>query len=556
MSGPVQLVGPDPIPGDIGVVALFEQGLEGTEVRLVQPAVVQGRRPLLDSLVVVDVLTDVEIHLPVVVVACDELSRDGPDNVLDDRPDRRLQEERVQFRQARGQQGQVIAQLGIGRTDRSIDVLSGEPMHGQRIHDPQSRGHILRCRKRSGHPRSQHLCLVKYLADFLDGPIRRVRFELRPVGVIADQSRLAVRHLGIENRPHLVRQRGQHLALLDQGDEFEDPQIRRMHRVQRDELLDVLGHPLISRRELLQVLADLRLLFRRLAQQPLLDNEGDVLARDAHLGEPLPDPDHRIGGARETRVVEDRLLHPADKPEPGRLANLADLAQHGEVHPEFVVAPRGQIVQHLVEHEQQALIAVDGLERGHHLFEAPLGVGDLGQIRELEVDAKATQPVGQLGCDDVPQAHRGRADLCADHPVAARHRGRRIPDGLGLDQLHQLGAFEDGGNYRHEVRLAGPVVGDNQHPLGVWSGVKIQVGQNHLGQLLGQTRRHDQRLHVPSGRLQVFGVTQHLDRVDRLKRDQVAVLHQGILSISNGTSSGKRVGTGRKTLSPVKPTRT
>ena len=76
---------------------------------------------------------------------------------------------------------------------------------------------------------------------------------------------------------------------------------------------------------------------------------------------------------------------------------------------------------------------MDGLEGGHHLFEAPLGVGDLGQIRELEVDAETTQPIGQLGRDDVAQAHRGRADLCADHPVAARHRSRRLPHDIGPD---------------------------------------------------------------------------------------------------------------------------
>ena len=216
-----------------------------------------------------------------------------------------------------------------------------------------------------------------------------------------------------------------------------------MHGVERHERLDVLSHPLVGRSERQQMLADHRLLLRRLAQQTLLNDEGDVLPGDAHLGEPLPDPDNSVGGACEAWVVEDRLLHAADEPEPSRLAYLADLAQHGQVHAEFVVAPRSQIVQHLVEHQQQALITVNSLERGHHLFEAPLGVGDLGQIRELEVHAEARQPVGELGGDDVSKAHRCRADLRPDHPITAGHRGCCLTNGLGLHQLHQLGAFED-----------------------------------------------------------------------------------------------------------------
>ena len=103
LGGPVEFIGPDPVPGDVRVVALFEHGLQGVEVGLVQPGVVQGLGPLLDPLVVVDVLANIEIHLPVLVVEGDELARDSPDHVVDDRSDGRLQEKGVHFRQARRQ---------------------------------------------------------------------------------------------------------------------------------------------------------------------------------------------------------------------------------------------------------------------------------------------------------------------------------------------------------------------------------------------------------------------------------------------------------------------
>ena len=52
------------------------------EVGLVEPAVVWISRPLLDPLVVVDVLADVEVHLPVIVVAVYDLSRNRPDDIV------------------------------------------------------------------------------------------------------------------------------------------------------------------------------------------------------------------------------------------------------------------------------------------------------------------------------------------------------------------------------------------------------------------------------------------------------------------------------------------
>jgi len=74
LGRPVELVGPDAVSGDIRVVALFEHGLQSSEVRLIQSAVIERGCSLFDALVVVDVLPYVEVYLPVLIVAGDELS--------------------------------------------------------------------------------------------------------------------------------------------------------------------------------------------------------------------------------------------------------------------------------------------------------------------------------------------------------------------------------------------------------------------------------------------------------------------------------------------------
>ena len=78
-----------------------------------------------------------------------------------------------------GRSVRVVAQLRAGRADRGVDVLGGEPMHSERVHDPQRGGHVLRRRKRSLHSGAQHLCFVEHFADLRDGPIRRICLQLR-----------------------------------------------------------------------------------------------------------------------------------------------------------------------------------------------------------------------------------------------------------------------------------------------------------------------------------------------------------------------------------------
>ena len=71
-------------------------------------------------------------------------------------------------------------------------------------------------------------------------------------------------------------------------------------------------------------------------EEPLLDDEGDVLLGDADLLEAIADAADGVGDAGEPRIVEDGLLSPAMRR--NRVdGDLADLAQEGEVVDELAV---------------------------------------------------------------------------------------------------------------------------------------------------------------------------------------------------------------------------
>jgi hypothetical protein len=73
-----------------------------------------------------------------------------------------------------------------------------------------------------------------------------------------------------------------------------------MDREKTDELLHSLVHRAIERGELVQVLADQRLLLGILFQNPL----GDVIASDANLLEAVLHATESIGDELEARIVE------------------------------------------------------------------------------------------------------------------------------------------------------------------------------------------------------------------------------------------------------------
>ena len=169
-------------------------------------------------------------------------------------------------------------------------------------------------------------------------------------------------------------------------------------------------------------------------------------------------------------AVEDGLLHAGDEAEAEVLADLADLPQEVEVEDQVLVLARAQEVQQLVHDQQQPVIGVDRVERGHHLLEGALVAGGLGGAREGEDDPERRQAILELAGHDVAQGHGGRADLGADDLEAAGDALRRFR-GLRVRELgRQPGVFGDPGDHRHQMRLAGAVVADDQQPLVVGRG--------------------------------------------------------------------------------------
>ena len=81
-----------------------------------------------------------------------------------------------------------------------------------------------------------------------------------------------------------------------------------MDREEAHELIDPFVHRAVERRELLEVLADQRLLLRVLLEQALGDDEGDVFASDADLLEAILHAPQRLGHELKARVVEEALL--------------------------------------------------------------------------------------------------------------------------------------------------------------------------------------------------------------------------------------------------------
>ena len=188
-----------------------------------------------------------------------------------------------------------------------------------------------------------------------------------------------------------------------------------------------------------------------LPQQALRHDELDVAPGDEDLLEAVLHAADAVGDEGEAGAVEEGFLHAGDEAEPEVLAHLAELAQEVEVEDQLVVIARPQVVQQLVHDQQQPVIRVRPMERGHHLLEAPLAAGDFGDARKGERDTERAQTLLELADDDVAQGHRGRTDLRADDLEPAG----QFPSGFlrrGMGELRdQIAMLGDGGNDRHQV---------------------------------------------------------------------------------------------------------
>ena len=104
--------------------------------------------------------------------------------------------------------------------------------------------------------------------------------------------------------------------------------------------------------ELRQVLTHQRLLLRVLLEEPLGDDVGHILARDAHLLETVLDPPEAVRSELEARVVEKTLLNTGDKAEARALTELPDRAEEVQVSHQLLLAVGAEVIEQLVKDEE------------------------------------------------------------------------------------------------------------------------------------------------------------------------------------------------------------
>jgi len=292
--------------------------------------------------------------LAIVRVCRKELPADG----LQDLPEHGLdQGEQVVCRLAsqvpdsRLVQAQGVPQLLGGSPERGVDIAGRQPVNRESVDDPDRQVLVRRSGERLQDARLEHLAAVGNRFDVGNGSEGGVLPKGVPVGVVGDQPGVVGRHVGVEQTLHGVRQRLQDFALLDGRHSLEGIHVVRVHGEHADELVHPLVHVPVESGERRQVLADARLLFPGLLQQPLGHDELHVAAGDLDLLEPVLHPAEGVGDELQPRTVEDRFLHPRDEAEAEVLTDFAHLAEEVEVENQRLIGAALQIVQQLVHHE-------------------------------------------------------------------------------------------------------------------------------------------------------------------------------------------------------------
>ena len=174
---PFELVLPDAIAGDVGLVGALHHAAQGIVVVPVQPRRVETRRALLDQGIEVVGLLEVEIELAVVRVRRNELAADGPVDLPQDCL--HLRQEVVgriapEILDTRLIEAQTVPQLLGGGAEGGMDVAGGQPVHRQCVDDAHRHRLVRRPGERLLNSRLQHLAAIDDRLDVGNGPERCV----------------------------------------------------------------------------------------------------------------------------------------------------------------------------------------------------------------------------------------------------------------------------------------------------------------------------------------------------------------------------------------------
>ena len=228
-------------------------------------------------------------------------------------------------------------------------------------------------------------------------------------------------------------------------------------------------------------------------------------------------------------IVKDGHLHASHEAKAQILANLSHLSQQAQVQDECLIPAGTQIVQQFVHHNQQPMVGIVLVERGHHLFKSTFVVGDAANIGKGKQNAKPFKMLFQFHHQDLSQRHGGGTDFDAYHLETPSDTSSRRRDNRMGDDVSEFRVFCQAGEYGHEVRFTGAIVADDQQPHSVGRFIKLQLGDDVSCQSVGHLIGNDVGLDKLTGDGRLIGMVQVDDCFDGVKLDQIAVFHRNIL---------------------------
>jgi len=343
--------------------------------------------------------------------------------------------------------------------------------------------------------------------------------------VVGDQPGLVGRHLLVQQSVHRPAKGLEHVTLLNHVDALKGLDVGRVDGEEPGKLVQTLGHAAVKGRELAQVLGDAGHLLVGLAEQPVGDDVGDVLAGDAHLLEAVAHPAQLLGDEGKAGAVEERLLQATEEAEGRQRCHLAQLAQEAQVEDELALLARAQVVEQLVDDEEDAVVGVALLEGGDRGDDGILVVRHLVGRREREGRPPVLERDLQFPEQDVAQAAGHATDLGPGDFEAAGDRAGGLPH-LGVVQVEdEIRVFGSGGNDRHQVGLARAIVADDEDALVVARGQELELGDDDVGELVGHAVGDDVGLDQAASGVLPVGVAELDDGLDGIELDQITVAH-------------------------------
>ena len=524
---PFQPVLPNLVTGDVGGVGALHQLTHGAVVRAVELFVVEGGDLLVDLGVVVDVLFQVEVVLLCVGSLRNELTVDGLENFAQHGVNLRQQvvcRVAAHLFDAGVVQAQAVSQFGGHQADGDVGVAArGQPVDRQRVDD--ALGHRLVGGLHAvANAIFQRVAHVDDFADALVAAQDGVVANLVPVRIERDQARSVFWHIFVHQSADGLRQRLERTALLGEAHALEHVDVVGVNGEQPDVVVHALVHVTVETRERGEVVANLLLLVGRLLEQALRDHELQVLLRQQNLNEAIANAAQAVGDELEARAVENSFLHAGNEAEARVLANLADLAQERQVIDQVAAFARAQVFKEFVDDKQQALVWVLLRECVHHGFQGVFGIGDGVGCRELECDAVVGQERFQLVRDDVAQSHLARNLDAVDLELAGDLRGCGSHFGM-TEMLDVFRVFGQQRDHRHQVRLTGAVVADDELGLVVGRLVKLKLVEDDRADAVGHLVGDDVVLDEAKRLVTLICKPQLNDRFDRIKADGVSVAH-------------------------------